>query len=569
MFTGCRVDPLINAGAYFQALAGDLARLAKPVKAYPPGRSTGRQAGGHAGRSLNGNGKDHPPNPAAPYEFLFIAGYVVNLVYPGDPLMIPGEYGPVRLLDVLIEKARQGVDVRLLAWIPWTLALAGRIDIRPESADNMRTVLQLRQEPALQHKVCLNVVSHPAGSAHAKLVVMGRVEPRDTGNQPDWAVGYTGGIDFSPDRARPDWLDVQARVTGPAVQHLYDFFGQMWNQNLMYAGFKEHALVVERNGPEPKKFGFRLPRARHPTLFNGRVGSVEGVVAGTPPVEARRLPQAPQGALHVQPLVTLPAFKYAISPLLPKIRVAPLQFAPRGRFEVRAGLKKAILAAERYIYIEDQYLWSLEVMAWISLAVRRQPELRVILVTGVSDQLGERLEAYRFRALADGLLDGLDETQRRQIGVYQHPLNIHSKTTLIDDRWTLIGSANIARRSLYTDLEHGVAIYDPAGQFTHDYRVQLWGSRMGLAGEQQAQLSDLACALQLWKERWGEGCLAAMAGTTGERAASTWLPPNPLRRIDRSVPEAIAFDTEWYQMIDDPDSRQPWYFPLRREYPQY
>ncbi|MFM8319574.1 MAG: hypothetical protein ACKOC5_01565, partial [Chloroflexota bacterium] len=187
IYADSRVDPLINAGEYFSALARDLERL-----------------GRHADPAANAG------------EFLFITGYAVNLVYPGAPLLLPGPDGPRRLVDLLIEKARRGVQVRVLAWIPWPLALANRLDLRPESADNMRSVLALRAEPALARAVCLNIVSHPAGSAHAKLVVCGCAP---AGSVPPaagegWAAGYTGGIDLSPDRAEPNWLDVQARLEG-------------------------------------------------------------------------------------------------------------------------------------------------------------------------------------------------------------------------------------------------------------------------------------------------------------------------------------------------------------------
>lgn len=514
VYAGCQATALINAAEYWRALADDLARLGAAADAAPPGAA--------------------PP-------FLYIAGYVVNLVYPGAPLMIPRPGGgpPARLLDVLSDLARRGVDVRLLVWIPWTLALARRIDLRPESTDNMRSVLALRAEPALARSVCLSTLAHPAGSAHVKLVVLG------AGGEA-WAVGYTGGIDLSPDRAEPDWLDVQARLEGPAVQQFYDFFAQMWNQNLAYTGAGARTAFW---------------RAARPRVFRGRAGVTLAAAPGTPPVAPRRLPQARRGPLSVQPLLTLPAFKYALSPLLPRLRVAPLDLAPQGRFEVRAALRQAIQAARQYIYIEDQYLWSLEVLGWLNAAVRTNPALRVALATGHSNQLAGRLEAYRDRALAEALFAGLTEAQRGQIGVYQHTANIHAKTTLIDDRWTLIGSANIAQRSLYTDLEHALGLVDLSTEFGRAYRARLWASRLELPASRAADLLDLDCALRLWGEKWGRACLPAGA-LDGALAG-------PFQRLDDPIPTAPQLDREWYEMIEDPDSRQPWYFPLRRSYPKY
>src|SRR5438552_3333279 len=53
-------------------------------------------------------------------------------------------------------------------------------------------------------------------------------------------------------------------------------------------------------------------------------------------------------------------------------------------------------------------------------------------------------------------------------------ITVHAKTTLIDDKWAIIGSANCMRRSLYTDWEHSLAFIEGADNIVSGYRCKLW-----------------------------------------------------------------------------------------------
>jgi phosphatidylserine/phosphatidylglycerophosphate/cardiolipin synthase-like enzyme len=504
-FTGSRVTPLVDPPAFFRALAEALDRTGETPEA----------------------------------EFIYLAGHVINLIPPGDPLCLPGKNGSRRMLDVLIEKARQGVDVRVLPWISWSLAKAGRLHAVPESADNIRTVLRLRQEPELENKACLNVIGHPAGAVHSKLIIIGGK---------GWAVGFTGGIDLSPDRCSPEWLDVQAQVEGPAVQGMYDYFCQMWEQNLVLG-------AESKNGSNGHSLSSLL-QGKRLTRFESEGHTVQAVPSGAQPTPARRLSYEPIGSHTVQSLRILPRFNFAPSPVMPYVNVAPIVAAPNGVFEVRRALRKAILAARRYIYIEDQYLWSQEAMSWINQALRHNPDLRVMLVTGESKQLRDRLHLYRALAVLDGLLPGLEPADRRRVRMYQSKCMIHAKTVLIDDAWAMIGSANLARRSFYTDVEHAISVVDSSGEFGRSYRVRLWSARLGIAPADGTHLADLEQALSLWDVEWG----SPWKGRT---------PVFPFRPLPLDPPpERPEIDEEWYAMVDDPDSRRPWRLPLRTEYPE-
>jgi sugar-specific transcriptional regulator TrmB len=88
----------------------------------------------------------------------------------------------------------------------------------------------------------------------------------------------------------------------------------------------------------------------------------------------------------------------------------PISFAPNGIFEIRDAWRKAILAADQYIYIEDQYMISEEVMSWINQAIRTHPDLKVILLAPlIGDPRDPNSEPFERLALVNGLLAGLNQ----------------------------------------------------------------------------------------------------------------------------------------------------------------
>jgi hypothetical protein len=55
-------------------------------------------------------------------------------------------------------------------------------------------------------------------------------------------------------------------------------------------------------------------------------------------------------------------------------------FARRGERSVARGYTKALSQARSLVYVEDQYLWSMDVARVFADALRRAPELRMVFV---------------------------------------------------------------------------------------------------------------------------------------------------------------------------------------------
>jgi len=250
----------------------------------------------------------------------------------------------------------------------------------------------------------------------------------------------------------------------------------------------------------------------------------------------------PIGEHAVQVLRTYPA------------RTPGYPFAPRGERSVARAYLKAFSRATRFIYIEDQYLWSADAATVIAKALRRAPELRVIAVVPRYPDRNGKLSAApyglgqdRFFAQIGDAADRvaiLDLENERGMPVY-----VHAKVCVVDDTWLAVGSDNLNRRSWTNDSELSIAVLDDRGLLAANTRVRLWCEHL-----QRSATDDLidpiagfetmtaaARALDAWHD----------AGCRGER------PVGRLRFHAR--PEVSTWSRPWastvYRSVIDPDGR--------------
>ncbi len=254
----------------------------------------------------------------------------------------------------------------------------------------------------------------------------------------DGQIGFVGGLDLTtlegdrwdrpghPLRHGRSWHDVALQIRGEAVADLEENFVQRWI-----------AVTGER----------ALPHHR-------------------PEV-------APDWQTPCQIVRTIPARTY--------------RFARRGEFGVAAVYRDAIARARRYIYLENQYLWSEEVVGALVEALERNKDhpFRIVVVLPAHADFGkydndkqiERLRAadgdggrfHAFSLYSSGPAAG-------RFGFNFVPIYVHAKVTIVDDEWFMIGSANINRRGLATDSEMNAHSVDAAG--ARALRLRLWSEHL-------------------------------------------------------------------------------------------
>ena len=147
---------------------------------------------------------------------------------------------------------------------------------------------------------------------------------------------------------------------------------------------------------------------------------------------------------------------------LRKIRRIPSDPAdiPFGETGVLEGYQRAIMKAEEYIYIEDQYLVSQDIADAIAIRMKEKSDLEVILVLNVKPDIPgyHRKQA----ALLKQLRDALPPNQQDRLGIFTiwstddvpsskfeiAHIYVHAKVAMIDDKWATVGTANLDGASL-------------------------------------------------------------------------------------------------------------------------
>ena len=186
--------------------------------------------------------------------------------------------------------------------------------------------------------------------------------------------------------------------------------------------------------------------------------------AGAP---APRRTSPPAGDTTVQFVRTVPEGAY--------------QVLPRGEFSILETYVRALRSAEHLIYLENQFLWSPEIVHILETKLRNPPhdDFRVVVLLPHKANNGQddtRGMLGRLVAADDGGERFLATTILCRSGEHSGPLYVHAKIGIVDDAWLAIGSANLNEHSLFNDTEVDVVTCDP--QLARDTRLRLWAEHL-------------------------------------------------------------------------------------------
>jgi phosphatidylserine/phosphatidylglycerophosphate/cardiolipin synthase-like enzyme len=327
--------------------------------------------------------------------------------------------------------------------------LAERVDVRvlawagaplPLFRPARGTVRKMREQLVARTKIecALDAKERPLHCHHEKTIVI------------DDRVAFVGGIDLTSEsgdrydtnahrpRASVGWHDASARIEGPAVSDVAEHFRMRWHE-------------------------------------------VTGVAL--PPAIA----SPPAGDLEVQVSRTVPERVY--------------RAVPRGDFSILESYVHALQAAERFIYIENQFLWSPEIEEILHDKIAKPPcpDFRVLLLLPAKPNSG----SDDTRGVLGDLIEADAEAGRvlactlyARSGSLADPIYIHAKIAIVDDNWLTLGSANLNEHSLFNDTEMNIVTHDP--ELARDTRLRLWSEHLELAAESIP--SDPIQAIdELWK----------------------------------------------------------------------
>ena len=433
---------------------------------------------------------------------------ILGWQFDSDVALLRGEdaqtaRGETRMLPLLRELCEQNPElhVYILAW-DFSLLLA-------LEREWMQNVLFNGSSKRISFR--FDTSAPLAGTHHQKLVII------------DGQLAFTGGMDICDcrwdDRSHParstlrcdsgrdphgPYHDVQAAVTGPVVERLVELYEARWFNS--------------GGGP------LRLP----------------------PPV--------PRDDVEVETTLPLPPGPVALSRTFGKTLV-PFQEPVQ---EIRALYLDAIGAAERFIYLENQYFSSRAIFQALVRRMR-EPERGRLQIVIVLPRMPEALREQLAMGVAQvRLLSTLQRVARQkghELGVYCSAARdesgqeaftyIHSKLMVVDDEFLTLGSANTTNRSMGLDSELNLA-WEAAGapreqmmrRAIQRVRVSLLTEHAGLKG--RTALRELVRASRLVP------FLDAVAASGQYR-----LRPHPMETVfDQSPllkplePEELVFDPE-------------------------
>ncbi|HWK18987.1 MAG TPA: phospholipase D-like domain-containing protein, partial [Solirubrobacteraceae bacterium] len=175
------------------------------------------------------------------------------------------------------------------------------------------------------------------------------------------------------------------------------------------------------------------------------------------------------------------------------------EFAPRGDFRIIEAYLRALRSAEHLVYLENQFLWSPEIVNILAGKLRRPPtgEFRVVIMLPGRPNTGEDDTRGQLALLAEA--DGdhgrfLATTIRARSGKTSDRVYVHAKVGIVDDRWLTLGSANLNAHSFFNDTEVNVVTCDPV--LARDTRLRLWAAHLErdideIAGDPSTVIDEL------------------------------------------------------------------------------
>ncbi len=159
--------------------------------------------------------------------------------------------------------------------------------------------------------------------------------------------------------------------------------------------------------------------------------------------------------------------------------------------EVEQLYLDSIAAAERFIYIENQYLTAHCIGQALSQRLRQRQGPEVVIV--MPEKTGGWLEQHTMDVLRSRLVKQLRAADRDdRLRLYYPQLSstsdvslmVHAKVMVIDDRLLRVASSNLSNRSMGLDCECDLAIEaqpgDETSQAIERFREQLIAEHLGV-----------------------------------------------------------------------------------------
>ena len=389
----------------------------------------------------------------APGHFIYLLGWWLSDDFPVS--------GGLTMRQVFTSASQAGVTVRAMLWD----------QVGTQNSNEVDRINALPNGAAILDNRTLNFGSH-----HQKILIV---------NGSEGLYAFCGGVDINPDRISPaatstsssggagtPMHDVHCQIQGPAALDLLQIFQQRWIDH------PDHADLDRR-------IGSSLPVVSSPvSLPNGRewiqIGRTFGNGNAHRGIDSDTLATRARGYTFLR--------------------------GRAGEQTVKRMILHAISQARQFIYLEDQYLVSLEIRDALIRALPNIQHLTILIPDGsISDLPQGNFRRREFIA-------PLRAVGGNKVRVFHpHPVRapfgyVHSKTWVFDDEYAIIGSANCNRRGYTHDSEVIAGICGEGSgsdlRFAHRLRMDLWALHLNM---NPASLIDGVASAAYWLRSIGSG----------------------------------------------------------------
>jgi phosphatidylserine/phosphatidylglycerophosphate/cardiolipin synthase-like enzyme len=334
-----------------------------------------------------------------------------------------------------------------------------RLLFEPTEASTEVIAREISSAPGSDLQCRLDRTAHFSHCHHQKAIVI------------DGQIAFVGGMDLTtlqgdrwdtqrhPLRAGTNWHDVQVRIEGEAVADVEHNFRQRW-----------------RGATGEEDLPHQDPRCEDDW-------------------------QTP-----MQIVRTIPHRTYDV--------------LPHGEYGIFHAYIQMLCRAQRFIYLENQYLWSPEVVDALIVAMNRShaDPFRIVIVLPAraydgkwdNDKHVERLrEADDGRGIVTVYCPYAGGPSTGKRAFRYRPIYVHAKVGIVDDEWLIVGSANLNERGLITDSEICALMHD--GDLARDLRLDLWAEHLGMTRDHVAKADVVALIDREWTTRAADNKAAIAA----------------------------------------------------------
>jgi phosphatidylserine/phosphatidylglycerophosphate/cardiolipin synthase-like enzyme len=427
--------------------------------------------------------------------YIYLLNWFADLEFELSPgFQLTAGAKSTRLIDLLSNAVSKGVQVRAMFW---DQPLRGNT-----SSVNKINDMHFPSSPApagANGAAILDNNTLHFGSHHQKILIV------QGGNG---LITYCGGVDPNPDRIShiegqigTPLHDVHCEIQGAAAKDVLQIFLDRWTDH-----------------PDSAK-------------HDSSKGSLRGLTTATLGARGDQYVQigrtSANGSNH------------------PGIENSKGQrfysFAPNGERTAKQMILHAIGQAQKFIYIEDQYLVDMDA----SNKLRDQlPKIQRLIILIPHPDINDHPHIWH---MCKRFVDNLGYGQNPKVAVcFKKPAGavadpagvdfdqvgtyVHAKMFVMDDKFAIIGSANCGTRSYTYDSEITAGIFDESKDapctlhFAHSLRIRLWADHLNL---QPADVFDPIGSAIFWFRPSRLARIATFnqnANSDSMRAFKNWIP---------------------------------------------